>query len=179
MGITRNRKQDEGWMKKAMLDLDEEIRKLKKKGLSLRQIANELNVSHMTVRRRLKAMDLTPGTGVTGDVDKGRCNISSKPLPARFPQESRDVEHQHTPSHRVDVAVTPLENPVKPPITGLQKGVSEVSLGFEGLFEAIKGFLEAKGVALYRMHVSQEAYQVKNNGQTIRIYVQRNKEETG
>ena len=46
------------------------------------------------------------------------------------------------------------------------------------LFEGIKEFLEAKGVEVYRMQVSQEAYQVRHNGQVIRVYVQRKMEES-
>jgi hypothetical protein len=47
----------------------------------------------------------------------------------------------------------------------------------DGLFEAIKEFLESNGVELYRMQVEQEAYQVKHKGQIIRLYV--HKEEHG
>lgn len=55
-----------------------------------------------------------------------------------------------------------------------ETGISE---GMSGdLFEGIKVFLEAKGVEVYRMNVEPEGYQVKNNGQVIRLYVQRKME---
>ena len=41
------------------------------------------------------------------------------------------------------------------------------------LFKGIKVFLEAKGIKVYRMNVEPEVYQVKHNGQVIRIYIQR------
>ena len=155
-----------------MPDLNEEVRRLKEQGLSLRKIAAELKVSHMTVRRRLKAMDQNSGAGVTGD-EKEKCNIPSKPLSTRVSEESKDVEHHKPPSHRSGIDVTHRRSPVKIPITGQKEGVSEVSLGVEGLFEAIKRFLELNGVEIYKMRLGQETYQVKHERQTIRFYVYR------
>ena len=45
------------------------------------------------------------------------------------------------------------------------------------LFKGIKDFLESNGIEVYRMNVEPESYQVKHNGQNIRIYVQRKMEE--
>ena len=66
----------------------------------------------------------------------------------------------------------------KPP--DCKKGVFQGVLSeVDSLSEQIKQFLISKGIEIYRMQVSQEFYQVKHKGQIIRLYVQRNKEETG
>jgi DNA-binding CsgD family transcriptional regulator len=44
-----------------MQDLNEEILKLKGEGLSLRQIAVALGISHEAVRKRLKAIETIQG----------------------------------------------------------------------------------------------------------------------
>jgi DNA-binding CsgD family transcriptional regulator len=49
-------------MSEVMLDLNEEIQKLKEEGLSLRQIAVALGISHEAVRKRLKAVNVTAST---------------------------------------------------------------------------------------------------------------------
>ncbi len=41
------------------------------------------------------------------------------------------------------------------------------------LVGAIKGFLEASGIEIYRMEVATEAYQVKHIGQIVRFYLGR------
>jgi len=57
-----------------------------------------------------------------------------------------------------------------------KKGVSSgVSSEVDGLFESIRQFLKANGIEVYRMETEPEVYQVKHNGQVIRLYVQRKK----
>jgi len=153
---------------------DQIILSLKRDGKSLREIARVLGVSHTTVMRRLKEMEQDHRMGVTANVaDKDKCNIPSKPLPAKVSEESTDVDHPKAPPHRADVCVTGRGSPVKAPITGQAKGVSRESPGFEDLFEAIREFLQGIEVDLYRIQVTPEAYQVRHNDQTIHIYVQR------
>jgi hypothetical protein len=48
----------------------------------------------------------------------------------------------------------------------------------DDLFGAIKDFLESKGIEVYRRQSVPECYQVKHNGQVIRLYVERKSMES-
>ena len=53
----------------------------------------------------------------------------------------------------------------------------EVLSGADDLLGQIKQFLQSKGIEIYLLQVESEAYQVRHNGQVVRIYVQRNDRE--
>lgn len=170
--------------------VDQNILNLKADGKSLRQIASALGISHEAVRKRLKAVKdkdqvstnpeyqkLTAST-----IKKEKVSTGSKPCKSKAIEELGDIVNRVSTSNAPCPTLTEGVNPLGTPSDKLSehpeymKGVYPES---GGLFEGIKVFLEAKGVEVYRMNVEPEGYQVKNNGQTIRIYVQRNKEETG
>lgn len=172
-----------------MPDLNEEIRKLKEDGLSLRGIATALGISHEAVRKRLKAFKDKDQVSTTAEnrkltastIEKEKVSTGSKPCKSRASEELGDtvnrVSTKETPSHTITEGVNPLGTPSdKHP--DCMKGVFQgVDSEFDDLFDSIKGFLELNGVELYRMHVEPEAYQVKHNGQVIRIYLRRKMEE--
>ena len=172
-----------------MPDLNEEILKLKSEGLSLRAIADRLHLSHEAVRKRLKAVNDKDQVSTTAEnrkltastIKKEKVSTGSKPCKSRASEELGDVVNRvstsNAPCPTITEGVNPLGTPSdKPPEckTGVYQGVDSES---GDLFEGIKVFLEAKGIEVYRMNVEPEGYQVKNNGQTIRIYVQRKMEE--
>ena len=149
-----------------MADLNEEIRKLKEEGLSLRAIANSLGISHEGVRKRLKAVK-----------DKDQVSTGSKPCKSRASEELGDTVNLRQTSTDTGESVNPSGNHSRGPLWGMKEVFQGVDSESGDLFEGIKDFLEAKGVEVYRINVEPEGYQVKNNGQTIRIYVQRKMEE--
>lgn len=172
-----------------MPDLNEEIRKLKEEGLSLRQIAVALGISHEAVRKRLKAVNDKDQVSTTAEdrkltastIKKEKVSTGSKPCKSRASEKIKDTVNQvatkETPSHTLTEGVNPSGNHSRGPlecVKGVYQGVDSES---GDLFEAIKEFLESKGIEIYRMQVSQEAYQGKHNGQIIRLYVQGNKME--
>jgi len=174
-----------------MRNLNEEIRKLKEEGMSLRAIATALGISHEAVRKRLKAVNDKDQVSTTAEnqkltastIKKEKVSTGSKPRKSRASRTYGDIVNQvstkETPSHTLTAGVNPLGTPSdKPPECkkGVYQGVDSES---GDLFKGIKDFLEANGIEVYRINVEPEGYQVKNNGQTIRTYVQRNKEETG
>ena len=168
-----------------MRNLNEEIRKLKEEGMSLRAIATALGISHEAVRKRLKAVKDKDQVSTTAEnrkltastIKKEKVSTGSKPRKSRAPEELGDtvnrVSTKETPSHTLTESVNPSGNHSRGPLLGMKRLFQGVDSESGDLFEGIKVFLEAKGVELYRMHVEPEAYQVKNNGQVIRMYVQR------
>jgi hypothetical protein len=169
-----------------MPNLNGEIRKLKEEGLSLRAIAAALGVSHVAVLKRLKAIEtgrqmvtnrgktrLPPAAEENGNVLTGP-NVHQLRESGELGGNVNQVVTRKTPSPGRGEGGNPSGNPLLTLSEGPERGVSEC---FDDLFGAIKEFLELNGVELYRMQVGQEAYQVKNNEQVIRIYVQRKKEE--
>ena len=168
-----------------MPDLNEEILKLKAEGMSLRRIAAALGVSHVTVLKRWRAMegDREVVTGkcrkrlpaITEGKDKQATGSISHP--SRPCEESRDggnqVVTQKPPSHTLTESVNHSGNHSRGPLLGMKRLFQGVDSESGDLFEGIKVFLESNGIEVYRMNVELEGYQVKNNGQTIRIYVQR------
>jgi hypothetical protein len=119
-----------------MPDLNEEIRKLKAEGMSLRRIAAALGVSHVTVLKRWRAMegDREVVTGkcrkrlpaITEGKDKQATGSISHP--SRPCEESRDggnqVVTQKPPSSPLNESVNPSGNHSRGPL-----------LGMKGLFE--------------------------------------------
>ena len=166
-----------------MPDLNEEIWRLKGEGMSLRAIATALGISHVTVLKRLRAMEGNRQVITGKDRKRLPAIIERKdkqttgfiPYPSRSCEESRDGGNQvvtkKTPSSPLNESVNPLETPSdKLPDARkevFQGGLSEV----DDLFAAIKGFLENHGVKLYQIQVSGEAYQVTNGTQVIRFYL--------
>jgi predicted transcriptional regulator len=166
-----------------MPDLNEEILKLKNEGMSLRQTATALGISHEAVRKRLKAVKDKDQVSTTVEnrklaastIKKEKVSTGSKPRKSRASEELGDtanrVSTKETPSHTLTEGVNPLGTPSdkhQACMKGVFQGVDSES---GDLFEGIKVFLEAKGVEVYRMNVEPEGYQVKNNGQVIRFYV--------
>lgn len=156
-----------------MANLNEEILKLKIEGKSFRQIAYALGISHEAVRKRLKHLE-------------GNNQMSTRKLAHEFmilnpckgnqlinsEKEIRIVNKKY-PYSILPQGVNYLENPSGKATIG-KKGVSQKGfLGIDGLFEAIKGFLEYYGIKFYRLQCEPEAYQIKHGGQIIRFYVQR------
>jgi len=171
-----------------MPDLNEEIRKLKEEGLSLRKIAATLNMSHEAVRKRLKAVNdknqvstnpeyqkLTAST-----IENGKVSTAPNAHQSRTSEKVMDtvnqVSTQKTPSLPLNESVNPSGTPSHKPPECKKEVFQGVLLDIDDLLEAIKEFLELNGVEVYRMKVEQEAYQVKHKGQVIRIYVQRKME---
>jgi predicted transcriptional regulator len=168
---------------------DSKILELKERGMSLRQIASALGISHEAVRKRLKAVKDKDQLSTTVEdrkltastIKKEKLSTGSNAHKLRASEKIRDAVNQvstsNAPSPIITDGVNPLGTPSdKPPECkkGVFQGVDSES---GDLFEAIREFLRSKGIEVYRMHVGQEAYQVKHNGQVIRLYVQRNKEE--
>jgi IS30 family transposase len=164
-----------------MPDLNEEIRKLKEEGLSLRQIASALGISHEAVRKRLKAVKdkdqvstnpedrkLTAST-----IKKEKVSTGSKPCKSWASEELGDVVNLRQTSTDTGESVNPSGNHSRGPLLGMKGVYQGVDSESGDLFEGIKVFLEAKGIEVYRMNVEQEAYQVNHKGQVIRMYVQR------
>jgi biotin operon repressor len=171
---------------------DENILNLKAEGKSLREIASALGISHEAVRKRPENLEggqkqvstftnngkLTVSTSGNGEV-----STCAKPYESRVFEKLEDavnpVSTKKTPSLSPTTGVNPSGNHSRGPLLGMKGVYQGVDSESGDLFEGIKVFLEAKGVEVYRINVKPEGYQVKNNGQTIRIYVQRDKEETG
>jgi biotin operon repressor len=128
-----------------MSDLNEEIRKLKEEGLSLRQIAAALGVTHVAVLKRLRAIE-----------------------------ESRKVVTNGSPSLMSGAVVTTHRRPRGGPHRHSEEGYQQAYSGSGDLLSTIREALEAKGIEMYRMESdAYEGYQIKHNQQIIRFYVQR------
>lgn len=168
---------------------DQIILDLRAKKKSLRQIASTLGLNHEAVRKRLKSLEskhrvstkareqeLTAST-----IKEEKVSTGSKPRKSRASEELGDVVNRvstkETPSHTLTEGVNPLGTPSDKHQACMKEVFQGVDSESGDLFEGIKVFLESKGVEVYRINVEPEGYQAKNNGQTIRIYVQRNKME--
>ena len=164
-----------------MPDLNEEIRKLKEEGLSLRQIAVALGISHEAVRKRLKAVKDKDQVSTTAEdrkliastIKKEKVSTGSNAHKSRASEELGDVVNLRQTSTDTGESVNPSGNHSRGPLLGMKGVYQGVDSESGDLFEGIKVFLEAKGIEVYRMNVEQEAYQVNHKGQVIRIYVQR------
>jgi orotate phosphoribosyltransferase-like protein len=172
-------------MSEVMLNLNDEMQKLKEEGLSLRQIAVALGISHEAVRKRLKAVNDKDQVSTNPEdqelaastIENETVSTCSKPRKQRVSRALGDtvnrVSTQKTPSVSLNEGVN-LSETASGRLSDCKKRVfQEVRSEVDSLLEEIKQFLESKGIEIYRMQVSQEAYQVNHKGQVIRIYVQR------
>lgn len=164
-----------------MPDLDEQIWKLKAKGLSLRKIAATLSISHEAVRKRLKAIEVKDRVSANPEdlrltaapTKNKKLSTFSKAHQSRASEELGDTVNLKTPSHIPAPGVNPPEKRSNT-LPECRKGAFQgVFLEVGDLFGAIREFLKSQGIQLYRMQLSGEAYQVKHNGEVIRFYVQR------
>ena len=167
-------------------DLNEEIRRLKTEGKSLRAIATALGVSHVAVLKRLKTIQIdremvtSDGSTELPSVTKEKENM----VTASNSRHSRKSERSKKAANQVVTEQTP--SPGKGEGGNLsgnlflshsdeaKRGISDHPID---LFGAIKEFLETNGIEVYRMQVGEEAYQMKHDGQVVRLYVQRNNRE--
>lgn len=86
-------------------------------------------------------------------------------------RQGRDwVSTPETPSLSPNTGVNPSGNLSLMATGGQKEGNSPRSVGLIG--EMLR-FLKGKGVEVYRMEGQSEAYQVRHNGQVVRLYVQR------
>ena len=156
-------------------DLNEEIRRLKTEGKSLREMGTTLGISHVAVLKRLRAIEIGREM-VTSDRSTGLPSVPlgdkkvvtvSDPCVSKEPQESEEAVNQvvtSPPSHDKGV----LGNPPGDTFLGPSEAVADAPVDLCG---AIKEFLHTKGIEVYRMQVGQEAYQVEHKGQVLRMYV--------
>jgi hypothetical protein len=163
-----------------MSDLNKEIWKLKKEGMSLRGIATALGISHEAVRKRLKNLAKKEKVST---IQSEKVSTGSNARKLRACGTFGDTVNQVSTPKTLSLSPTPGVNPFKTSSLkatgGMKEVVQEVLSEVDSLSEQIKQFLENKGIEIYRMKVTQEAYQVKHKGQIVRLYVQRNKGETG
>jgi predicted ArsR family transcriptional regulator len=156
------------------LNLNEEIRRLKGGGMSLRQIAVALGLSHEAIRKRLKGLEGKDRVSANGKENPPTVSIACR---SRASEKIKDtvnqVSTQKTPSLTLNGGVNPPETSSDKPTEGKKGAFARVLSEIDNLLEAIKEFLETKGIEVYRMQVGQEAYQVEDGGQIIRFYVQR------
>ena len=158
--------------------MNENIKKLRAEGRSLREIASVLGVSHVAVLKRLRANQIDREL-VTSDtspelpsvlVGNERGVTVSSACASRGSQESEEAVNQvvtkQSPSPDKGLGGNLPGNTFLSP----SEAVRDAPVDLCG---AIKEFLESKGIEVYRMQVGQEAYQVEHKGQVIRMYVQR------
>lgn len=134
--------------------MDREILNLRAEGKSLREIASILGISHVAVLKRVKNAHVSR---VSGELEK----------------TGNQVVTEKTPCSDMDLSKTAPSDPFRGPCGGLKEDTFE---DFD-LVEAIKKFLEAKGLKLERLKVETEAYQLKHSGQVVRFYIQREKQQ--
>jgi biotin operon repressor len=166
-------------------DLNQQIRKLKGEGMSLRRIAAALGVTHVAILKRWRAIRegkkvVTNGRGqALPKLTKEERNPSaqSNPHTSRLCEDSdqggNQVVTQNTPTSDTGENLNSPARLLRGPERGKKKASQRGYSGSGDLLSTIQEFLEAKGIEMYRMNVEPEAYQVKRDGQTIRFYVQR------
>ena len=167
---------------------DSKILELKERGMSLRQIASTLGISHEAVRKRLNA--LTRKDPVSTPTENKRLTAlaieNDEVSTVSNARKSRTCEKSEVVVNRVSTKNAPSQTTTEggnlsgdsleratDRFNPSVEGVSRVSPGLDGLFETIKEFLQGIGVELYRMQVEPEVFQARHRGQTIRFYVQR------
>lgn len=164
-----------------MDDLNQKIFKMKCEGVSLRRIAQRVGMSHEGVRKRLMGLEDGSRASTSPEdrklsapsIKEEKVSTSFNLSKSRSSEEIKEIVNLNIPSQTLTQGVNYLENPSGKATIG-KKGVSQRGfLGIDGLFEAIKGFLEYYGIKFYRLQCEPEAYQIKHGGQIIRFYVQR------
>jgi biotin operon repressor len=148
-------------MSEVMLDLNEEIWKLKERGMSLRLMAATLNMSHEGVRKRLKALERGKQVSTGSNAHKSR---TSEELKATVNQ----VSTQKTSSLSPTTGVNPFKTLSVKATDGKKEGNSPRS---DDLVGEMLRFLESKGIEVYRMQ--NGGYQVKGNREIVRFYITR------
>jgi len=106
-----------------MLDLNEEILKSKGEGMSLRQIASALGISHEAVRKRLKAVNDKDQVSTTAEdrkltastIKKEKVSTGSNAHKSRTSEELKATVNQvstsNAPCPTITEGVNPLETP--------------------------------------------------------------------
>ncbi len=166
-------------MKQAVPDLNKEIRKLKDKGMSLRQIAVALGISHEAVRKRLKNLaskeqvptqernqELTALKNIEGE----KVSTGSNAHRPMAPEEIKDTVNQLSTQKTPSLSPTPGVNPSK--ISSLNATEDEKrgnSPRSDDLIGEMLRFLESKGIEVYRMQ--NGGYQVKGHREIVRFYI--------
>jgi hypothetical protein len=137
----------------------------------LKNLEGKGNVSTIETERKLTA----------STIKNEKVSTAPNAHQSRASEESENIVNLipsvETPSHTLTEGVNPSGNHSRGPLWGMKGVFQGVDSESGDLFEGIKVFLESKGVEVYRMNIEPEGYQVKNNGQVIRIYVQRKMEE--
>jgi hypothetical protein len=153
-----------------MPNLNDEIRKLKNDGMSLRAIAVVARVSHTTVMRRLREMEQVSSPGIVAE------NVTEENLsnlhPSRICRGSEDtvshVSHKKTLSPASDSVVTPRTKASRGPSRPKKEGNPPRS---DQLVGHLIRFLEGKGLEVYPMQSG--GFQVKGTRETVRFYISR------
>jgi excisionase family DNA binding protein len=169
-------------------NLNEEIRRLKIEGKSLRIIATALGISHEAVRKRLKRIkneEQAPNEATEKELTQARKDgvVSQSGSKTHKGKVSGEAKHA---VNRTSTPTPPFSNPAdgvnqqetaSKMLTGGKKEVSSgVSPTIDDSITAIKEFIKSYGIEVYPMECEQECYQVKHNRQIIRFYVHRDKE---
>jgi hypothetical protein len=166
-----------------MSNPDQEILTLRRAGRTLRQIGSLLGISHVAVFKRLKAIETSqetvtnPGGNTLRWLPKEKKNVltANNACKSRKPRESgKNVGHlvtQKSPIPSLSERVNPVGNHSDRSTEGKQGVSQQILLEGDDLLAAIKGFLESKGIEVYRRQSAPECYEVKSDRQTIRIYV--------
>ena len=170
-----------------MPDLDGEIRKLKAEGKSLRRIAAPLNMSHESVRKRLKAITDKERTSTAHEHRSPEAATEPGAMSA-YPKGRRSgasvaarggvnpLSTKETASIRSGEGVNPRQRPRR----GLQRGENKaphgVFLEAGDLLSSMRELVEARGMVWYRLTSDgYEAYQINGDRQTITLYVHERK----
>ncbi len=173
---------------------DQMILGLQAKGMSLRQIASAVGLSHEGIRRRLKRLESNDQVSTKPDdrmltasaIGNEKVLTGSDAHGSKASEESEDTVNQVstsktpslTPNGTVCGAVNPRQRPCRGPRRDENKGPQGVFLENGNLLSTIREVLEARGIEVHRMESdAYEGYQVRDRYQTIRFYVQRHKSD--
>jgi DNA-binding CsgD family transcriptional regulator len=162
---------------------DQIILDLKAEGKSLRQIGTILNISHEAVRKRLKAINGKTQVSTNPEdrkvtastIEKEKVSTCSKPGKSTASGASGyGVNLKGTPTEEPGGNVNPPPRPIRGPERGKKTASQEVCSRGDDLLSSIRELVEAGGIEFYPMKSdAYEGYQMKHNGQIIRLYVQR------
>ena len=167
---------------------DQMILDLRAEGRSLRQIGAALGISHVAVLKRLKglgAADRVVTAERVGVIPEQTEKKESMPSGSKS-RRSRGSEGLHgggnqvvtlkAPSPISDNIITQRRKTHRNPHRGRETVLQHAGSEFDDLVGAIKGFLNVRGVRVYPIQVTPEAYQASHKDQVLRIYVSRRSE---